>query len=96
MAKVGANDACPCGSGQKYKKCHMGKSLTAGRDSKLPLAVLALFLVGALVMFFTIDDWEASAAMAAGGLIAAGAIYVMRDPPESKGGGNAGAINFGG
>jgi preprotein translocase subunit SecA len=21
-AKVGRNDACPCGSGKKYKKCH--------------------------------------------------------------------------
>ncbi|MEO7860734.1 MAG: SEC-C metal-binding domain-containing protein, partial [Nitrospirales bacterium] len=20
--KVGRNDACPCGSGKKYKKCH--------------------------------------------------------------------------
>lgn len=25
--KVGRNDACPCGSGLKYKKCHLGKSL---------------------------------------------------------------------
>ena len=24
-AKVGANDPCPCGSGKKYKKCHMNK-----------------------------------------------------------------------
>jgi len=23
-AKVGRNDPCPCGSGQKYKKCHGG------------------------------------------------------------------------
>ena len=21
--KVGRNDPCPCGSGKKYKKCHM-------------------------------------------------------------------------
>ena len=25
--KVGRNDPCPCGSGKKYKKCHMGKDL---------------------------------------------------------------------
>ena len=24
-AKIGRNDPCPCGSGQKFKKCHMGK-----------------------------------------------------------------------
>lgn len=23
--KIGRNDPCPCGSGKKYKKCHMGK-----------------------------------------------------------------------
>ncbi len=23
--KIGPNDPCPCGSGKKYKKCHMGK-----------------------------------------------------------------------
>ena len=23
--RVGRNDPCPCGSGKKYKKCHMGK-----------------------------------------------------------------------
>lgn len=27
--RVGRNDPCPCGSGKKYKKCHMGKDLEA-------------------------------------------------------------------
>ncbi len=25
--KVGRNDPCPCGSGKKYKKCHLGQNL---------------------------------------------------------------------
>jgi hypothetical protein len=25
MKKIGRNDPCPCGSGRKFKKCHMGK-----------------------------------------------------------------------
>lgn len=25
MIKIGRNDPCPCGSGKKFKKCHMGK-----------------------------------------------------------------------
>ena len=29
--KVGRNDPCPCGSGQKFKKCH------AGREEELAL-----------------------------------------------------------
>ncbi|MFA6034606.1 MAG: SEC-C metal-binding domain-containing protein, partial [Myxococcota bacterium] len=30
-AKVGRNDPCPCGSGQKYKKCCLAKDQAAGR-----------------------------------------------------------------
>ena len=25
MKKIGRNDPCPCGSGQKFKKCHLGR-----------------------------------------------------------------------
>lgn len=25
MRKIGRNDACPCGSGKKFKKCHLGR-----------------------------------------------------------------------
>ena len=25
MKKIGRNDPCPCGSGEKFKRCHMGK-----------------------------------------------------------------------
>ena len=28
--KVGRNDPCPCGSGKKYKKCHLGRELPGG------------------------------------------------------------------
>jgi len=34
-SKVGRNDPCPCGSGKKYKKCHMGKDLE-GAESPAP------------------------------------------------------------
>ncbi|MCD6194991.1 preprotein translocase subunit SecA [bacterium] len=27
--KIGRNELCPCGSGKKYKKCHLGKPLSA-------------------------------------------------------------------
>ena len=29
MEKIGRNDPCPCGSGQKYKKCCLAKDETA-------------------------------------------------------------------
>lgn len=31
--KIGRNDRCPCGSGLKYKKCHLGKPLEVFPDS---------------------------------------------------------------
>lgn len=31
--KIGRNDPCPCGSGKKYKKCHMGKEDELALDS---------------------------------------------------------------
>ena len=34
MKKIGRNDRCPCGSGKKFKKCHMG------REDELPLEAL--------------------------------------------------------
>jgi preprotein translocase subunit SecA len=26
---VGRNDACPCGSGKKYKRCHLGAGVSS-------------------------------------------------------------------
>ncbi len=31
--KIGRNDPCPCGSGKKFKKCHMGKEDELALDS---------------------------------------------------------------
>ncbi|HIJ21192.1 MAG TPA: hypothetical protein HPP58_09105, partial [Deltaproteobacteria bacterium] len=25
MKKIGRNEPCPCGSGRKFKQCHLGK-----------------------------------------------------------------------
>ena len=50
MAKTGRNELCPCGSGQKYKRC-CEASERAGARSRVMLlavggAVLAAILVG--------------------------------------------------
>ncbi len=47
MAKIGRNEACPCGSGIKFKHCCAGK-LETQRDRRSSWALLALALVGAL------------------------------------------------
>jgi hypothetical protein len=40
---VGRNDPCPCGSGQKYKKCCMKKDQDRGFQSKFPIGTIALY-----------------------------------------------------
>lgn len=39
MVKIGRNDLCPCGSGKKFKKCHLGKEeeLKLGNPGELSL-----------------------------------------------------------
>jgi preprotein translocase subunit SecA len=41
VRKVGPNEECPCGSGRKYKKCHMRKDQAARRRGELPEWALA-------------------------------------------------------
>jgi hypothetical protein len=45
MVKAGRNDACPCGSGKKYKKCHALKQ-QSNTVSKIIIALLVAVLAG--------------------------------------------------
>jgi len=33
LKRIGRNDSCPCGSGKKFKKCCLGKSVSELPDS---------------------------------------------------------------
>lgn len=33
-AEAGRNDPCPCGSGKKYKKCHVGRKISGNRKTE--------------------------------------------------------------
>jgi hypothetical protein len=35
--KVGRNEPCPCGSGKKFKKCHIGASPTVNPPADVPV-----------------------------------------------------------
>ena len=35
---AGRNDPCPCGSGKKYKNCHLAKDEAAARDARAKAA----------------------------------------------------------
>ena len=48
VAKVGRNDACPCGSRKKYKKCCEAK-LHKHRGSMLIAVVVAVVVAGGII-----------------------------------------------
>jgi hypothetical protein len=48
IAKVGRNDACPCGSGKKYKHCCEGKAANS-RMSTMVLLLVAAAVAAALL-----------------------------------------------
>ena len=48
-AKAGRNDACPCGSGKKYKKCCELKTQKARGNTMMLVVVAALVIAGLAV-----------------------------------------------
>ena len=48
MAKVGRNDACPCGSGKKFKQCCEAKG-TGGVQNRVLLLLVAAAIVAAIL-----------------------------------------------
>ena len=51
MKKAGRNEPCPCGSGKKYKNCHMNQeSKKAGNSKTFTIGVIiAIFIIIAAV-----------------------------------------------
>ena len=99
MSTPSRNEPCPCGSGKKFKHCHVDniKGLETGRQGRdpVPLIIMALGAVIGLAIMGT-SDVQVGLAVIGGGFLLALAYYIFRDPPASKGGGDPGAINFGG
>ena len=52
MAKVGRNDACPCGSGRKFKQCCESKR-TGGVQSRVILLLIGAAIVAAILAGFS-------------------------------------------
>lgn len=108
MSKLGRNDDCPCGSGKKYKHCHLGKpfetdgggEVMAPVDSSvrraraaIPGLVLTLIL-GALGAF--LRGGEGLLVGASLGIIGGIGWALMNNPPPPTDNSQGSSINFGG
>ena len=100
--KIARNAACPCGSGKKYKNCHLGRSLdeppvevvqTRTRRAAVVLGAVSL-LIGAMVASQSSIGAGLSAA-AACGLISAGVLVFSNPPPPKDDSGNPAGLDFG-
>jgi hypothetical protein len=67
MAKAGRNEACPCGSGKKYKRCCAIKQQGA-RVNKLMIAGLLVALAGG-VYALTVGFGDEGSSVAAPGRV---------------------------
>ena len=52
--KTNRNDACPCGSGKKYKNCCEQKRFQTGDKNRL----IRWLIRGAVVLFLAVIIWE--------------------------------------
>jgi len=95
MSKVGRNAPCPCGSGQKYKNCHMKQEAAAQRDMSVPYGIVALGVVAGIGTAIAASIKFGALVAAASVLVAIG-VTAFRDPPAAKEDDGKGAsINFG-
>ena len=58
--KVSRNDACPCGSGRKYKQCCAGKREQMSRVSQIAVIGVIVAIVAVVAYAFTADRGSGS------------------------------------
>jgi hypothetical protein len=109
--KISRNALCPCGSGKKFKNCHLGREhelpgyeppKIAGalaQKPPIPKKVLqgsvALIILGALTLIF-MGHADWGVAAGGGGLLFLLMIVLVRDPPPPKeDSSDPSGINFG-
>ncbi len=62
MAAIGRNDPCHCGSGKKYKHCHLNKADKPSMGNRLLLGAVAIVLIGgALILLTNLEDFTHNA-----------------------------------
>jgi hypothetical protein len=58
MKEIGRNDPCHCGSGKKYKNCHMGKSASVAGSNKTLMYLTVFAVIIAIAAFSIYYSWD--------------------------------------
>ncbi len=92
------NAPCPCGSGKKYKHCHLGKDFEEVKRKK-EIGVIIVFVLGivlGIVAWQIRDDFGLGAGVAIGVIVLDSMVFVFRDPPPpNANSGDPAGLNFG-
>ena len=100
--KISRNEPCPCGSGKKYKQCHLGRDLNEGTPVEVQasrkrtivfLSVIGLSVSGAAGYFEGVVFGLTVAAASV--LIGAGYMIFSNPPPPRADAGNPAGLDFG-
>ena len=91
------NEPCPCGSGKKYKHCHLNTDSSNEIQWRLgPLALAVVGIVSGVVLLFTDGGASYGGPVIAAGIILPIGWAVFTDPPPVKGNADdAAAMKFG-
>ena len=95
VVELSRNDPCPCGSGNKYKKCCLGKTRISAKTMKIPLLLAAGGLVGGVLVGLTEGVGTGLSIVGAALVFAGLAALLSSAPPPGSGKNDPGAINFG-
>ena len=101
MAKISRNDPCHCGSGKKYKLCHLGQEddsvdEVAKPSRTVPAVLSVLVLVGSVGAGIVTDSASSGVVVLLAGAMFVGAYVVLRKPPPGNpNSGNPSGLNFG-
>lgn len=77
MGKLGRNDNCHCGSGKKYKNCHMNSETSSrGMNKAFILVAILVGLTGIGIVGYVTDSQKNAEAQGQG--------YTPAPPPEGE------------
>ncbi len=96
MAEVSRNDACPCGSGKKYKQCHMNADTSQAPKLRSGPVIGAIVGVLAGLVLMATHGLDVGGPVAIAGIVLPIAWASFSEPPPPKANADdAAALRFG-